>query len=251
MSKIEQATHIDLNGDGRIGSVVYSINLKKYFKNECGHLEGGCMCVMPISNILVKSLSESVKCPICLDYYNDPRLLPCLHTFCFTCITELANHCTKSDHSDAEYRFICPLRDGTFLTQHQLKDLPVNQVAKNMVELLLTSCSEKEDKVPCDFCTENSGKRWCLGCCQQFCSKCLIAHNSETKHITVPIAERAAYRCNKHIDEVLKLWCTYCKLPVCSTCLTDDNQHSQHLEAIESIYKIVNETRTSMETCLQ
>ncbi|CAF4221692.1 unnamed protein product, partial [Adineta steineri] len=83
---------------------------------------------MATSNIPVTSLSELVKCPICLDYYNDPRLLPCSHTFCFTCITQLANHRTKNDDddndssisSDEEYRFICPLRDGTFLTQHQL-----------------------------------------------------------------------------------------------------------------------------------
>ncbi|CAF1146013.1 unnamed protein product [Adineta steineri] len=123
-----------------------------------------------------------------------------------------------------------------------------------MVELLLASCNENkeiEKKVPCDFCTENSGKRWCLECCHQFCSKCLIAHNNKPMHITVPIAERAAYCCNKHINEVMKLWCTYCKLPICSSCLVDDNQHSQHQGAMEPMYKIMNETRTSIETCLQ
>lgn len=37
----------------------------------------------------MESLEEQLKCPVCLDKYNDPRGLPCLHSFCQACIEGL------------------------------------------------------------------------------------------------------------------------------------------------------------------
>lgn len=31
---------------------------------------------------------ESIKCPLCSKYYTNPRILPCLHSFCSTCLTK-------------------------------------------------------------------------------------------------------------------------------------------------------------------
>ena len=35
---------------------------------------------------LVKSLEEQFECPVCMDSFDDPRVLSCLHTFCKRCI---------------------------------------------------------------------------------------------------------------------------------------------------------------------
>lgn len=35
------------------------------------------------------SLTSSLKCSVCLELYTDPRVLPCLHTFCLKCIKGL------------------------------------------------------------------------------------------------------------------------------------------------------------------
>jgi hypothetical protein len=38
-----------------------------------------------------EKLNEQLKCAICLNRYNDPRVLPCLHSFCRSCLTAMAS----------------------------------------------------------------------------------------------------------------------------------------------------------------
>ncbi|CAF0809190.1 unnamed protein product [Adineta steineri] len=60
---------------------------------------------------------DIVTCGICLRHFVDPRLLPCMHTYCFGCIQNAASR-TKGD-------FICPL-DKTILERNQINSLRVN-----------------------------------------------------------------------------------------------------------------------------
>ncbi|CAF1214418.1 unnamed protein product, partial [Adineta steineri] len=60
---------------------------------------------------------DIVTCGICLRHFVDPRLLPCMHTYCFGCLQSAASR-TKGD-------FICPL-DKTILERNQINSLRVN-----------------------------------------------------------------------------------------------------------------------------
>ena len=31
-------------------------------------------------------LKDMTECSICMDEFSDPRMLPCIHTFCFKCL---------------------------------------------------------------------------------------------------------------------------------------------------------------------
>lgn len=51
------------------------------------------------------TINDEVTCPLCLDLYSDPRLLPCYHTFCSGCIGQLIEKsCKENDKT-----FSCPL----------------------------------------------------------------------------------------------------------------------------------------------
>ena len=41
------------------------------------------------SSIALKELEEQLTCNVCLDWYTNPKTLPCLHSFCLKCIEKL------------------------------------------------------------------------------------------------------------------------------------------------------------------
>jgi len=42
-----------------------------------------------IAERLLQELAEETVCPCCLDLFEDPRMLQCLHSCCFDCLTSL------------------------------------------------------------------------------------------------------------------------------------------------------------------
>lgn len=79
------------------------------------------------------ALIESViTCPICLEHFEDPRLLPCTHTYCLKCIKEVA---LKNNG-----QFECALRDGTIINKNEIDSLPLNRAVRQIVELLGNPC---------------------------------------------------------------------------------------------------------------
>jgi hypothetical protein len=75
---------------------------------------------LPVQNL--------ISCAICLEHFNDPRLLPCSHTYCLQCIRQMA--------SVNNGLFECPLRDGTRIDQKCIDSLPLNRIVRDIVELL-------------------------------------------------------------------------------------------------------------------
>ena len=47
-------------------------------------------------------LEELVTCAVCLKLLKNPKVFPCLHTYCYDCIVELTKH--KSDLECPECR---------------------------------------------------------------------------------------------------------------------------------------------------
>ena len=37
-------------------------------------------------------LEELVKCAVCQEFLKNPKVLPCLHSYCYDCIVELSKH---------------------------------------------------------------------------------------------------------------------------------------------------------------
>jgi tripartite motif-containing protein 56 len=168
-----------------------------------------------------KQLQELVTCAICLDHYQDPRLLPCSHTFCLNCIRQLVKN----------GQFDCPLRDNTTINQNDINTLPINRTAKDMVEFLLSmdvSTGRKTSHL-CDNCNENQAVHWCDKCAAHYCELCTKSVHSIKalqSHTVVPLTDKIQSFCTDHSDEKLKYWCSRCENLVCRDCLLF--KHKEH-----------------------
>ncbi len=75
----------------------------------------------------VTSMEHLIKCGLCSKLYDDPRLLPCFHTYCFRCINKKIS--TNKNH------FECPSCRETKMTQNDIDSLPSNRMIGDIIEL--------------------------------------------------------------------------------------------------------------------
>lgn len=82
---------------------------------------------------------ENGICAICTMNFDDPRLLPCKHTYCFRCI--------RAKASPISGDFICPMKDGSIIKRNQIASLKVNDDMRQMVDSFstLTSRDKPDD----------------------------------------------------------------------------------------------------------
>ena len=179
-----------------------------------------------------KGITSRVTCKLCSNIFTDPRLLPCMHSFCFKCIKDK----TKS----------CPTCKKPFeIPEHGLKDLPRDLRKQYEVEVIEYAVKiEGSSEVACDRCMDSSDKAtvFCGQCCKFLCSKCKedhLRHREKYKHKLVSFGSKQedftslfdsiphkATNCEIHNDEVLKFFCETCNKLVCRDCLI--LQHNGH-----------------------
>ena len=88
------------------------------------------------------------QCPICLEDYKIPRALPCLHTFCETCLVDYV----KQKSSNAGFRvsefgtFVCPVcKEDATLPPHGVKGFKFNFYIASLVGVELPSLSPSKE----------------------------------------------------------------------------------------------------------
>ena len=59
---------------------------------------------------LFKSLKKEAECPLCLDTVENPKTLPCLHSFCQECLDKLTNVARRQLQTSIN----CPLCQTSF-----------------------------------------------------------------------------------------------------------------------------------------
>ena len=172
---------------------------------------------------------EAVTCALCLDVYDDPRLLPCLHTFCKKCLTKTA---TITSQLKAHTQLSCP----TCRTQHELSsgvdNLLVSTQIKADVDKFL---SESLLMVTCGLCLSTAqAVKHCHTCDQPLCQLCYDSHERMkmfNSHVVTSPDQAATkkksitYNCPKHPDEILKIYCKKCEEVICQDCVYSHQQH--------------------------
>ena len=190
---------------------------------------------------------EIAVCAVCLGEFRDPRLLPCLHTFCRACIDNLtANLGTpRGGRLRPSMCVSCPIcRSNCTLPNGTADGLPVDvSVMCEEANTAAGACAVCEEQSSSD--DESGGARrksagptwWCETC------KLPLCYDHLGRHMTLPgthtvnqssEAKRPPRMCSVH-GEPLKYLCTPCDREVCGDCVAVGRHAGHHIALISKI----------------
>ncbi|CAH1226173.1 TRIM2 [Branchiostoma lanceolatum] len=195
---------------------------------------------------------QFLTCPVCMLHFRDPRVLPCLHTFCRECLQVWS---TKQQ----------PLECPTCRTQVSLPDQGVDGFRTNFYvnNLLDFEAAKKgaEPGVPCQVCegSVEGSKSWCSDCAILMCESCTTVHrklpatkdHELTDEMTLKADTFQCKRyCHKHINDELEFYCERCNALVCTACAVVDHQSGKDHNLVE-IDTVAQKRKLSLQGLLQ
>ena len=189
----------------------------------------------------MKETMSHIICGMCSKSYNDPRFLPCLHSFCQQCL----HH--EIEKSGSQQVLKCP-------TCEQNMSIPVGGASVLPQNLHLGFEAEvsgyvskivSNSEVCCDECIDGQNGPavvFCCTCCEFLCQLCHAHHKSNrklSKHKVVGLDQEGAKQlqttmkpreqyCSQpnHQDNQLNFYCETCNMMVCADCSKAD--HKDH-----------------------
>lgn len=153
----------------------------------------------------VRNVSEDyLKCGICLDQYESPRLLPCGHTFCLSCLSDHINH--QSNNRG----FNCPIDKKHIAIPWEFRRRNKNEWADAFpVDTFTCGMQDvvKTHENGATFCTQHPDKvlgYYCFTCEVKVCILCAAEiHRGDCDCVNFDVAaERLRPACDKIYNEM-------------------------------------------------
>uniref|UniRef100_A0A8C1MIP8 Tripartite motif-containing protein 16-like n=1 Tax=Cyprinus carpio TaxID=7962 RepID=A0A8C1MIP8_CYPCA len=171
---------------------------------------------------------DQFRCSVCLDLLRDPVTIPCGHTYCMICITDVWDQDQKGIYS-------CPQCRQTFSPRPVLGK---NVVFAEMVEKLKKTRGQAASAVHhagsgdvhCDSCTgiKQKAVKSCLECRSSYCQTHLEQHENLFRgkgHNLMDATGRLLQMiCPQH-DKMLEIYCRTDQQCICILCLVDEHKN--------------------------
>ena len=129
---------------------------------------------------LLNNLHEEVSCSVCMRKYNDPKQLPCLHSFYHHCLNGIKRTSGRRE------KIACPVCRQEFKVPGKGNQaaLPTNFRINSLLDVLaIRECNTTGFK--CGNCDKRSKEsHYCFQCCAFWCGECITFHN-EMKSIKI------------------------------------------------------------------
>ena len=205
-------------------------------------------------------INSLLECGMCLDIFDDPRNLPCGHTFCFNCIK-------KSVDTDKDRRPSCALcRASWSVPDEGLQGVMKNFVLSNFVKSI---GQQGDTAIKCalvdDGDEHGTAEYFCIDCWDPLCADCSKVHkktrNSKNHDVKKMIdvtdvdvqrhKKKEEAQCTKHNDKILEYYCNECKCAVCvACCVTSHFQHRcEGLNEVDG--KFINRIKREIEEVIK
>ena len=189
-----------------------------------------------MSAVEVKKAQNNLSCPVCYQLFNNPKYLPCYHSYCEGCLEKM----------QVQSKIICPeCRKEAKVPAGGVKEFATNFFINRLVDdLILKKKVAGEENVNCDECDEDDPVvSFCPDCNSFLCHACNDSHNRQKKyrsHGVVPLTELRSNKdppaiqakvkiplCKEH-DEQLKYYCETCDELVCMYCTMKKHNGHDH-----------------------
>ena len=208
-------------------------------------------------------IKEELTCAICQDLLNEPKILPCLHSFCTGCLKEWSGRLANLDPSKRHLE--CPLCRAKVLlsTSRAVEELPSHFSAIRLVEIVHLQEQVTSEKVTpiCQNC--NEGENAVSTCCEcaiflcDFCKKSHLRSKATTQHKIRSLDEmrkgtgevpstlpEKVEMCPTHPTKPLELYCKREEVLICRDCIIKkhkDHDYDVISDVVEGEKKILRE----------
>ncbi|XP_066267596.1 tripartite motif-containing protein 2-like [Branchiostoma lanceolatum] len=198
-------------------------------------------------NALNSAITEEfLVCQICLDNFKQPKVLPCLHTFCQPCLERLLA-------TQPLGKLSCPTcRRDVPLPQNGVRGLTSNFLIGKLHDILQQqpgakgeTSQSRADGVPCTACDRgNPAEFYCVECADYLCQSCEHTHRGlkatrshkvvtsqdlESGQFAAELGARETSKCEDH-NELNKFYCDTCHRVICPHCVITAHKHHQYVE---------------------
>ncbi|XP_019614481.1 PREDICTED: E3 ubiquitin-protein ligase Midline-1-like [Branchiostoma belcheri] len=199
----------------------------------------------------MESLVEELTCPVCLELYEQPVLLPCAHSLCKRCAGEVfAEAARKPPPQPAEQGAAKQVQCPSCRHKFQLPELGVEGLRRNTtLQNIVDRYREAKNNtaapkaVPCQMCDLEppaEAVKTCLVCDNSYCETCLTTFHPMkgglARHtLTEPSAAAPkVLMCTEHVQEKVNMYCATDQSLVCSLCKLV-GKHKDHEVAAVSL----------------
>ena len=132
-------------------------------------------------------VASLLECGICLEEYEDPRALPCLHSFCLRCLKQ---HISATKARDGSFH--CPTcRDKFTPPEGDVEKFPRNFFLNSLKDAPMSTSKHLEGPVVPTQCEPHKNKPdwYCQTCNLPGCAECMLRYHK--LHETVEVASIA------------------------------------------------------------
>ena len=186
----------------------------------------------------VTDVKNLLLCDICKKTINEPKILPCSHSFCNACLESLLITTQNDENVDGETKtFDCPtcMYTVTLRADESVAGLPDNEFIFKL--LTAVGLNRKQERPVCSLGHSEPPITICMECEMLLCHACYCSHDiwprnkSHTmlsiSEITMPDEHQLEHQetgaemlsCTQHEDTIPTFYCETCMELSCIKCV--------------------------------